>query len=254
MRSPHSRFRRVGWSAALAAFVLAALLVSGPASARAQPSAGASPAQTSGGVSYTVTWNNVDVSSASTASSALTIDLTASASLVYYWNVSTGASAPVTIKDARLQMYYLGFAVSTRDQILSAPTPGSGSIPLSWTPISVSYLLEGLYRLTASFIAPNGTTMWSENFWVRGTAPYGFLAILPIVLVLIIIYEVYGLVRSGRYSAIGQKVGAPPPSPPPPSTSTTPPPATSPPPPSSAETSAPPEDAGSSTPPTEGSA
>ena len=252
MRPPYGRLRRIGLSAALAAIVAAALLVSVPASTRAQPTALVAPAQTSGGVDYTVTWNTVDVSSASSSSSALAIDLTSSASLVYYWNVSHGATPP-TISDARLQMFYLGFAVATRDQVLTSPAPGSGSIPLSWTPISVSYLLEGLYRLTASFIAPNGTTMYSENFWVRGTAAYGLLAVLPIVLLIIVIYEVYGLARSGRYAAIGAKGGTTPPPTPPPSSSSTPPPAAAPPAEGSEESNAPAGDAGGTAPPAGGS-
>jgi len=188
--------------------VLVALLIGVPAPGKASSTSSAVPAASSGGVAYTVTWNGADVSTAGSASSAMSIDLTQSANLVYYWNVTTGA-APVTIKDARLQMYYLGFAVSTRDQVLSNPTPGSGSIPLSWTPVSVAYLLEGVYRLTASFLAPNGTTMWSENFYVRGTAPLGILAILPIVILIIVVYEVYMLVRSGRYAVLGKKAPAP---------------------------------------------
>jgi len=217
MRLVHSRSHRIGLSVALAVVAVAALLVSVPVPARASPTLAAAPAQTSGGVTYTVTWNNVDVSSASTLSSALSIDLSQSANLNYNWTEGAGA-APVTISDARLQMYFLGFAVSTRDQILTNPVAGSGHIPLSWTPVSVAYLIEGAYRLTASFIAPNGTTMWSENFYVRGTAPYGFLAALPIVLLILVIYEVYGLVRSGRYAAIGRKLEGAPPSTPPPET------------------------------------
>jgi hypothetical protein len=248
MRSPRARFRPIGLSAALATFVVAALLVSVPAPTSAQPTVLATPAQTSGGVAYTVTWNNVDVSSASTSSSALAISLSSSANLVYYWNVTSGPLSAVTISDARLQMYYLGFAVSTRDQVLSSPAPGSGHIPLSWTPISVSYLLEGVYRLTASFIAPNGTTMWSENFYIRGTAALGIAAVLPIVLLVIILYEVYGLVRSGRYAGLGRKgEGAPPATPPP---STTVPPTSSD---EGAESSTPPPDSsGGTSPPTGG--
>jgi len=253
MRPPHGRLRRIGLPTALVAIVAAALLVSVPASARAQPTALVAPAQTSGGVTYTVTWNNVDVSSASSSSSAMSIDLTSSASLVFYWNVTPGTLHPPTISDARLQMFYLGFAVATRDQVLTAPVPGSGSIPLSWTPISVSYLLEGLYRLTASFVAPNGTTIYSENFWVRGTAPYGVFAVLPIVLLIIVLYEVYGLARSGRYAAIGAKGGTAPPAAPPPSSSSTPPPAASPPAEGSADANAPAGDAGSNNPPAGGS-
>lgn len=209
------RTRHIGLSAALVVVAVAALLVNVPVPARATPTLAAAPAQTSGGVTYLVTWNNVDVSSASSSSSALSIDLSQSANLNYSWTVGAGA-APVTISDARLQMYFLGFAVSTRDQILSSPVPGSGHIPLSWTPVSVAYLLEGVYRLTASFVAPNGSTMWSENFYVRGTALYGVGAVLPIVLIILVIYEVYGLVQSGRYALIGRKVeGAPPSAPPP---------------------------------------
>jgi hypothetical protein len=157
-----------------------------------------------------VTWNGVDISTASSASSALTIDLTQSANLVYNWSTTSG----ITINDARLQMFYFGFAVATRDQTLTA-AQSSGPIPLSWTPLSINYVLEGVYRLTASLIAPNGSTMWSENFYVRGNAPLGFVAALPIILVVIMVYEVYGLFRSGRYAALGRKSAGPPPASPP---------------------------------------
>jgi hypothetical protein len=212
-RSPNPSRRRV-LPAAIAILAVAALLLSVPVPTRASSPAARVAPQLSGGVAYTVTWNGGDVSSASSASSAISIDLSHTANLVYYYNVSLPGST-VTISDARLQMYYLGFAVSTRDQVLTNPVAGSGHIPLSWTPVSVAYLLEGVYRLTASFLAPNGTTMWSENFYVRGTAPLGILALLPIVLLIIIVYEVYGLVRSGRYAALGKPAPTSPPSAPP---------------------------------------
>ena len=251
MRFPDSRSRRVRLSAALlVSAVVVLLLVNFPVPARASSGATVVPAGTSGGVTYTVTWNGVDASSASSASSALSIDLSQAANLVYYYNVTqTGAS--VTISDARLQMYYLGFAVSTRDQILTNPVAGSGHIPLGWTPVSVAYLLEGVYRLTASFLAPNGTTMWSENFYVRGTAPLGFVALLPIVLLIIVVYEAYELFRSGRHAVLGRKgAGGPPPSAPAETPQAQPP--------SSGEGSTPPagssESTGDAPPPTGGSA
>ena len=239
------RLNRVGpghrsLSVALVAFCVVALLVSvpipGKATASLQPSA-VQPAATS---TYAVTWNGVDVSTAGTSSSALAIDFSQSANLNFTWS---GTSAPVTISDARLQMYYFGFAVSTRDQIVSNPPTNSiGHIPLSWTPLSINYLLEGVYRLTASFIAPNGTTMFSENFYVRGNAPLGFVAVIPIVLLLIVVYELYGLVRSGRYAAFGRKSAGPPPSSPPPTSETETP----------AGESPPPEEPGAGTPPPSG--
>lgn len=230
-----------GLLTAVLVFAVVALVVNVPTPARASPAARASPSVTDP-ASYTVTWNGVDVSTASSASSALSITLDQSASINYSW------STPVTISDARLQMFYFGYAVSTRDQIVTnPPTNSPGHIPLDWTPVSVAYLLEGVYKLTASFIAPNGTTMWSENFYVRGTAPLGVLAILPIVLLLIVVYEIYGLVRSGRYVELGRKTGGPPPPSPPPSS---PPPAT---PPGETETAAPVEPPAGSSPPSGGS-
>jgi len=233
MRSRGTRPPRVGLATAVFALFVVALLLSVPVPAKA---ARAGPSVAFAATAYAVTWNNVDVSTAGSASAALSIDLTHSASLLYSWSTAT----PVNVSDARLQMYYLGFAVSTRDQVVSNPVAQSrGSIPLSWTPVSVAYLLEGVYRLTASFIAPNGTTMFSENFYVRGTAPLGVLAILPIVLLIILVYELYMLVRSGRYVTLGGKGPSPPPSTPPESSTATPPPTedASPPP---AEDSAPP--------------
>jgi len=214
MRSPRPRARRAGLAAAVLVFAVIALLVNVPAPARAAPSVQPSTASPAAGSGPYVTWNGVDLTTASSASSALSIDLSQSANLVYNWSAASGW----TINDARLQMFYFGFAVATRDETLTVAQT-SGAVPLSWTPISISDVLEGVYRLTASFIAPNGTTMWSENFYVRGTAPLGFVAVLPIVLLVIAVYELYGLFRSGRYAAIGRKLAGPPPASPPASTS-----------------------------------
>jgi hypothetical protein len=213
MRPLRPRPARVGFSATVLAFVIVGILLNVPVPAKAAPASQIAATPAAGGRSYTVTWNGVDVSTASTASSALTIDFSQAANLVFSWApLPAGPGGAVTINDARLQMFYFGFAVSTRDQTIAPPNSNaSGSIPLSWTPLSINYVLEGVYRLTASFVAPNGTTMWSENFYVRGNAPLGFVAVIPIVLLLIAVYEVYGLVRSGRYAALGRKKeGAPP--------------------------------------------
>jgi len=210
MRFPRPGAPRAGLATAVLVFATIAVLLNVPSPARAAPSIQPlTAAPTASSMPY-VTWNGVDISTASSASSALTIDLTQSANLVYNWSTTSG----ITINDARLQMFYFGFAVATRDQTLTA-AQSSGPIPLSWTPLSINYVLEGVYRLTASLIAPNGSTMWSENFYVRGNAPLGFVAALPIILVVIMVYEVYGLFRSGRYAALGRKSAGPPPASPP---------------------------------------
>jgi hypothetical protein len=219
MRSSRPQRRTVPLAIAVLAFAIVGLLLSVPTPVGASTATRSASVSPSAGATGTVTWNGVDVSTLGSATSALAIDFSQSANLLYKWsNVPSPG-----INDARLQMFYFGFAVATRDVTLSIPQT-TGSVPLNWTPLSIGYVLEGVYRLTASVIAPNGTTMWSENFYVRGNAPLGFVAVIPIVLLLIAIYEVYALVRSGRYAALGRKETPPPSTPP---SSGTPPPASS---------------------------
>lgn len=207
------RFRgaRIGVTAVIFAVAAVALLVNVPVSARAAPAAQPSIVKPAAGLTASVTWNGVDISTVGSTSSALSIDFSQSANLDYVWS---NAPAP-GINDVRLQMFYFGFAIVTRDVTLSAPQTQSAGVPLNWTPLSIDYVLEGLYKLTASLVAPNGTTMWSENFYVRGTAPLGFVALIPIVLLIIAVYEIYALARSGRYAALGRKPVSPPPEKPP---------------------------------------
>jgi hypothetical protein len=219
MRSSRPHRPRVSLAIAVLAFALVGLLLNIPSATTASSAPRSAAVQPASGVSGDVTWNGVDISTLGSISSALSIDFSQSANLYYNWS---NVPAP-GINDARLQMFYFGFAVATRDVSLSAPLQ-SGHVPLNWTPLSIGYVLEGVYRLTASVIAPNGTTMWSEDFYVRGNAPLGVLAVIPIVLLIIAVYEIYALVRSGRYAALGRKPAAPPETPPPSSGTSQPPP------------------------------
>lgn len=170
------------------------------------------------GVAGAVTWNGASVASSSSISSALTTNFGSSINLVYTWRSASGAGAPFNISDARLQMFYFGFALATRDVINSNPRADlGGTFNMSWDPGVLQWVLAGTYGVTASLLAPNGTTMWSEAFFVRVTAPGGVGAVLPILLILIALYEVYSLARSGRQAVFGKPAPAssPPASPPP---------------------------------------
>jgi hypothetical protein len=200
-------------SGVLLAFAAVVLLLNVPSLANASSPAASSNSRPAVATGYAVTWNGVNVTTASSTSSALSIDFTQSATVLFNWSLTTA----VTMGSAQLQMFYFGFAVTTRTQTVNNPVSGTvGGIPLTWTPLSLAYVLEGLYKITASFIASNGTTMFSESFYVRANALYGFVAAIPIVLLILVIYEVYALVRSGRYAMLGRKeTGSPPATPPP---------------------------------------
>lgn len=169
---------------------------------------GANPNPLNGVVAH-VTWNGVDVCSYSSPSSSLGVSFANSADVHYVWSSAPGAG--IAIDDARLSMQYFGFALTTRDVFSSTAETPSGSFDMNWTPGVLTYVLEGMYELTASLIAPNGSALWTENFYVTVTAPYVILAALPLVMIVLAIYEVYSLARSGQQAALTRRPEAPPP-------------------------------------------
>lgn len=212
-RGARGRLRVAGLATlALTVFLLVFLpalssAVTPPAARAASSAAGCAGTPVSNGISANVLWNGVNVCSYSSASSSLSVDFSKSADLRYFWNASTASA--VSVNDARLEMFYFGFALVTRDQIASVPETATGTFDMSWNPGVLTYVLEGVYGLTASLVAPNGTTMWSEHFFVTALAPLSILAVLPIILLVIAIYEAYSLAISGRQAGLGRPPAVP---------------------------------------------
>jgi hypothetical protein len=188
--------------ALLALFVTAAVGASG-AFAQAPPgprTADVATPANAPGMSAVVAWNGANVASAPAVSSAISTDFSSTIDVHYTWS---SASTEYTISDARLQIFYFGFALGTRDIIDSDPVASTnGTFDMPWDPGVLQWILAGSYALTASLVTPNGTTEWSEQFFVHVTAPAAIGAVLPIILLLIGIYEAYALARSGRQAAI----------------------------------------------------
>lgn len=188
------------------------------AAAAPAPHAVATVEPAASGLSAYATWNGVNVATAANASAAFRMSFGANVTVIFYWTQATG-SAPIAVDDARLQIFFFGFALGTRD----ITTVGAATSPLSmnnWNTGPLQYILSGTYQLTASLLATNGSTVWSQSFWVNITAPYYILALLPIVLILIAIYEVYALCTVGKYAMIGRPPKSSEPTPPSPSSPT----------------------------------
>jgi len=158
------------------------------------------------GLTASVTWNGDDIATAATMSSALSTNFGSIVDLRYDWSSAgpgTGAGTLYNISDARLQMFYFGFALATRDVLDSNPVAASnGTFDMTWYPGVLQWLMAGTFGLTASLLAPNGTTEWSQNFFVHVTAPASVGAVVPILLIIIGIYEFYALAISGRQAAM----------------------------------------------------
>jgi hypothetical protein len=188
----------------LAAVVVSLLLAAGPGAARSVTPSGA-PGLLGAGFHAAVTWGGTDVASASSLSSALVTTFSHTIDVRFTWqSLGLGGGvvgAPYTINDARLQMFYFGLALATRDVEITNPQPATnGSFDMQWDPGILQWVLEGTFGLTASLLAPNGTTMWTENFFIHAAAPYSLAAAIPLLLILIGAYEVYSILVSGRQS------------------------------------------------------
>ncbi|MGA8543417.1 MAG: hypothetical protein WB947_07785, partial [Thermoplasmata archaeon] len=240
IRRNRSRFSP-GTTLVALALVAVALLASVPASAWASaptaPRATIHVGPSVGPLTATAVWNGVNVVTADTVNSAFHITFGNSVNVNYTWSQNTGVGGPGaawSINDARLQIFYFGFALGTRD-VTTTVGQTSGTIFMSnWNTGALEYIVEGTFMLTASLIATNGTTAWSQSFWVDVAAAYYILAALPIVLILIAIYEIYNVATVGRQQALKQqKKEAPPPATPaasPPAGVSGPPPSAPPPP------------------------
>jgi hypothetical protein len=170
--------------------------VASAAPARAQGIASAG--HVSGGIDGKVTWNGVDIGQASNSSSAFQVSYTMpSIDVRYFWN-STIAGASYNISTIRLQMFFFGFSVITRD----VPPINQSTGDLTWDAVSeLRWLAEGTYALLASLIGTDGRAYWNEVFYVHVSAPYSLLAAAPIVLVALLLYELYSVATSGAKDA-----------------------------------------------------
>ncbi len=165
----------------------------------------------SAGFSATVTWNGANIGNYTSATSAARIGFNAVVDVQYTWNSVLGDAQRYTISDARLQIFYFGFALATRDVLNSSAGPAlAGAFTMNWTTGSLQYILEGSYRLVASLLAPNGTTMWSQTFWVFVAAPFYVGAALPIILIVIILWELYNVATVGKLATLSRTSGSPP--------------------------------------------
>jgi hypothetical protein len=210
--------RRRAGALTLTAIALALLLVAPVGSLAApspSPSTSARPATTTNGVTGSATWNGVNVATANTSSSAFQISFNGAVTVVYGWSQPIGIGPRWLINDARLQIFYFGFALGTRD-ITTTTGAATGNLTMgNWSTGPLQYILEGTYQLVASLLSPNGTTVWSEGFWVDVAAPFYILAVLPIVLILIAIYELYGVATVGKQARLKRQKQGGGPAPPP---------------------------------------
>jgi hypothetical protein len=199
--------RSIGAFASVLVVVVLLLLTASPYARGASPS-GASVLRpsASGGVTAVVTWNGQNIAAASTVGSAVHVDFSTTNHIVFNWSSAAtgggGIGTPYVIGAGRLQMFYFGFALQTQDEVVSNPVPAvNGSLTLTWPPGELQYVIAGAYAVTASLITTNGTTVFSEGFYLVMEVPYRVLSLIPLLLIGIVVNELIQIGRSGRFAA-----------------------------------------------------
>ena len=161
-----SRWTLIGTVAAIA------LLVAIPSASASAVAPGPLPIHVAPGISLkgeSARWDGKNLSTASTASHAFTLGVNQRSLVVFTYDVPLGGPNVTT---ARMQAIYFGAVISTDQVSTHTNLSGTGSGTMNWTLGTFTYLLAGLYLLTASLVDSNGTTVWSESFYMQASAPY----------------------------------------------------------------------------------
>lgn len=116
----------------------------------------------------TVTWNGHDISNASSPSSAFSLARGQTALVAFsFAGVNSGS-----VTNATLAVTYLGIVIGTSRTSTTIKSAVQGSATINWSFGNLYDALEGVFRLTATLAYGNGTTAFSESFYVFAKAPY----------------------------------------------------------------------------------
>lgn len=162
----------------------------------ASPSAPVTTASSS--ISGTVLWDSVNTDTAPNAASAISWTFGNVATVQFTW---TGAAGGPSVSQAFLVILFLGFPAYTKQEVEATPLPSTGgTISMTYDMTAFRWYLQGLYQVHAYLENPNGTSLWSEYFYVRVAQPYD-IVVATVGLLLLMIAELYMIVTVGPRAA-----------------------------------------------------
>ncbi len=153
---------------------------SDPSAARAESS----------GVSAAVTWGGTNISQAGTVSSAFVVDGEATVSVVFRFDANGSTDPPAS---AEVVLTYLGEALTSTGTATGVAANGSGVASFPWSFGDLVELTEGAYALTAALLDANGSTLWSQVFYINVEAPYRVSSGLFVFLAVLGAVEAYSI-------------------------------------------------------------
>ena len=117
--------------------------------------------------------------------------------LVYFWNQTAGRPN-VAVMEAVLSVIFFGATISSRTEVENPPiTTSPGTITLNASFGQYQYLFGGLFAMTASLVASNGSTAWGQSFYVTIGQPWD-ITVVSGILIAIALYEIYAIITCGK--------------------------------------------------------
>lgn len=160
-----------------------------------------------GPFSASATWNGNSLSSAGSPATAFSIQRGDTA-LVRFNYTGLGVTE---VANASLKVTYLGVVLTTSKALahVTGGPPVTGGSQINWSFGPLYNALEGVFQLTASLLYVNGSTAWSESFYVFVKTPYNLESGAVIVLLILTVAELYWGISSIREARRGRKPGPP---------------------------------------------
>ncbi|HTP53346.1 MAG TPA: hypothetical protein VML94_00040 [Thermoplasmata archaeon] len=142
------------------------------------------------------TWDGTNLSAASDQAQAFSINTDQRILVNFTFVVPLGQPNVTT---ARVQAIYFGAVIST-DQVGASlnEITRDGAAQMNWTLGTFTYLLAGVYLLTASLVNGTGATVWSESFYIQAHAPYRVGSGMIVFLIVLGLVELYAILTVGR--------------------------------------------------------
>lgn len=146
---------------------------------------------------------------ASSVSSAVVISLNKPVNVTFTYATATGtglAASGISVGVARLQLIVFGVAAGVKELDLSNVHPStSGTISVIGDYSYAQYLIEGVYLMHAFLFDPNGSTLYSESFYVKVHATYD-LTVITVAFAVLLLYEVYTVATLGSARSVANLV------------------------------------------------
>jgi hypothetical protein len=180
--------------------LLVALPTASAASLGSRTTASAGPAVRSPDSlgSASATWDGTNISQANSVGNAFSI----SANQQVLVNFSFVPLGGTNVTVARMEAIYFGAVISTDQVSTSVSYPalvvGVGKGVMNWSLGTFSYLLAGVYKLTASLVDSSGSTVWSESFFIDVKAVDRVASGLIIFLIVLGAVELWSIATVGR--------------------------------------------------------